>query len=110
VSNYTRSLLNATANTKGFNMTKKLAADNAIIRRIAERAVAMYERYGIKIRLEFITMELRFVHEEIVPLRLSALLMADDADFAHDIGGIHQHLVIGRESRLTDYFVPRFAA
>jgi Family of unknown function (DUF6874) len=80
-----------------------------LIQQIAERAVGLYERFDIKVKPEFIMVELRIVHEELYPLRLKEFLEADDSNFAHDIGGIHQHLVIGRQTRLTDCFVPRFA-
>jgi uncharacterized protein DUF6874 len=83
--------------------------DNQIIQQIADRAVRLYERYGIEVRREYIVMELRLVHEEIIPLRLTEFLNADDENFAHDIGGIHRHVVIGKHTRLADCFVPRFA-
>jgi hypothetical protein len=80
-----------------------------LIRQIAERAVQLYERYDIKVKPEVIICELRIVHEELVRLRLADLLAADDSNFAHDIGGIHQHVVIGKHTRLADCFLPRFA-
>jgi hypothetical protein len=49
------------------------------------------------------------VHVEILPLRLHDLYAADDADFTHDICGIGHHLDL-HGPRLTDCFVPRFAA
>jgi hypothetical protein len=86
----------------------KLVENNRIIRQIADRAVRLYERYGVKVKPEFIVFELRFVHEEIVKLRLQDFLDADDFNFAHDIGGIHGHIDI-RNNQFTECFLPRFA-
>ena len=80
-----------------------------LIKQIADRAVALYERYDIKVKPEYIMVELRIVHEELVPLRLADLLAADDGNFAHDIGGIHNNVVIGKHTRLANCFLPRFA-
>lgn len=42
------------------------------------------------------------------PLRLQALLDADEFNFWHDVGGIHRHL--DRETgEIGDCFLPRFA-
>jgi hypothetical protein len=74
--------------------------DIRIIRQIADRAVRLYERVGVKVKPEFIMFELRFVHEEIMPLRLQEFLDADDSNFAHDIGGIHRHVDFKSEQLL----------
>ena len=82
------------------------------IHAIAERAVQLYRRLdlisarGAKFAKFGIAHELTTVHNKIVTLRLDEMLKADDANFAHDIGGIHRHL---DGERLTDCFMPRFA-
>jgi hypothetical protein len=82
---------------------------NRLIDAIAARAVTLYQRHDVKAKAEYIAAELRIVHEEIASLRLQELLDADDGNFAHDISGIHQHLVIGKPSTFKDGFYPRFA-
>lgn len=46
------------------------------------------------------------------PINWDALLAADGANFAHDIGGIHKHMIRNGKSagRLGGQFIPRFAA
>jgi hypothetical protein len=88
--------------------------DLATIHAIADRAAALMVDLGVAKRenakhVKTITAcELAIVHGEIVELRLSELLAADDANFAHDIGGIHRHLAAG-QAKLRDCFLPRFA-
>jgi hypothetical protein len=84
-------------------------SETRLIRAIAERAVAFYERIDVKAKPEFISMELMLVHDEIVPLRLQEMLDGSDFDFMHDVAGIHRHLKIGKPSKLVDCFLPRFA-
>ena len=85
-----------------------MQTDIALIKQIADRAVALYAQYAnVKVKPEFIILELRLVHEEMMPLMLRELLDANDADFAHDIGGIHQHVNIGR-LEFSPPFTPRF--
>jgi hypothetical protein len=80
-----------------------------LILQIAKRASDLYARFNIKVQPVYIAAEITVVHEYICPLRLEDLLNADDGNFSHDIGGIHQHLdAAGR--RLNDCFWPRFAA
>jgi len=83
--------------------------EHRTIREIADRAVSLYSRMWITLKREFVMSELQIVHEEIYPLRLQELLDADDSNFVHDISGIHRHLQIGKPSRLTDCFRPRYA-
>ena len=45
------------------------AADNRMIRYIAERAAQLYARYGVEVKPEFIMFELRFVRSKASPLR-----------------------------------------
>lgn len=81
--------------------------DKITIRKIAERAMESglvspeYGRLGVE-------MNITAVHANGCPLRLAALLAADDLNFAHDITGIHRHL--NRETgKLDPLFLPRFA-
>ncbi len=76
-----------------------------IIVKICERA----ERMNIeaKDRLTLL-LDIENTHKHM-GLRLQDLLEADDANFAHDIVGIQNH--INRETKKLDmYFVPRYAA
>ena len=43
-----------------------------------------------------------------MPLRLKEFAEANDANFAHDLSGIHRHLDLAG-MKLTDGFRPRFA-
>jgi hypothetical protein len=89
--------------------------DTALIDRIAHRAVTLREQHGAMenhIALYWALMHVReitTVHRNIVPLRLAELLGANDGNFAHDVFGIHDHLLRGPQPRLGDCFVPRFA-
>jgi hypothetical protein len=94
------------------------AADIRTINKIAERAVTLYERFGMlddrnaRFARVAIADEVLVVHREIVPLRLDEFLAADDSNFVHDISGIHRHLDYGttrQAARLRDCFMPRFA-
>ena len=92
------------------NPTLLTRADTYLIQEIAKRAAALYQRYAENdVKPEFIASELFIVHSEVIPLRLQELLDADDGNFAHDIGGIHRHLEIGKPCRFTEGFCPRFA-
>jgi hypothetical protein len=84
--------------------------DHLLIQNIATRASALFERItGKAVKPEFIASELWLVHSEVISLRLQELLDAEDIDFAHDIGGIHRHLEIGKPCTLSHGFTPRFA-
>ena len=69
---------------------------------VIDSSVAAFVRASIR-------SDVLVVHVEILPLRLHDLYAADDADFTHDICGIGHHLDL-HGPRLTDCFVPRFAA
>lgn len=62
------------------------------IQAIAARACEMLKVYGILGNPVKIAMDVAVVHCNVTPLRLEALLMCDQADFQHDIGGIYKHL------------------
>jgi len=71
-----------------------------IIGRIADRASTLFgvEKFQILMDLDKVDCEIDF----------HALLAADDANFAHDIAGIHRHLNHAT-GYLMDCFVPRYA-
>lgn len=83
--------------------------DYQLIQQIAARATELYRRFGVKVKPQFIATELTMVHQEVFALRLKDLLDADDMNFAHDVAGIHDHLVYSHPATLRDCFVPRFA-
>ncbi len=86
-------------------MTKQ---EHLIVAQIASRAVELYSAHGVGLTRLDCMMDIEAVHETI-GLKLEELLNADDGNFAHDIGGIDQHL--NRETlELEDCFVPRFAS
>jgi hypothetical protein len=84
-------------------------ADAALITRIAERAVSVAERYGHRTELLGVCANLMACHANGCPLRLDALLAANDAAFIREVWGIGRHL-----DRTTGTpagrFEPRFAA
>ena len=73
---------------------------------IVERALTLpWPRRPDRLSL---VMDITAAHRE-VRLNLTALLKADDANFAHDVGGIVRH--IDRQTgKLENCFVPRYAA
>ena len=85
-----------------------LKEDNALINLIARRAEMIYAKHGIDVMAAYIASEVKIVHEEIRKLRLRELLEADEANFAHDIFGIHEYLDI-LDGSFRDCFIPRFA-
>jgi hypothetical protein len=91
--------------------TKVTIEDLNTISKIAERAVALYAKVGLRADLVVMADNVLVVHKEVVPLRLQEMLVADDGNFAHDIGGIARHLErTPSGARLNDCFLPRFAA
>jgi hypothetical protein len=89
--------------------------DLQLIDRIALRAAELRQQHGVlenHIMVYWALMhgqELRTVHHYIVPLRLKDMAGADDADLAHDVFGIHRHLLRGPKPKLSGCFMPRFA-
>lgn len=89
-----------------FNVSSQ---DEGTIYQIAHRAMPFMERYGFDVPVLTLLMDLTAVHANGCPLRLNDLLEAPDADFVHDVFGIISK--IDRDTgRLTDCFLPRFAA
>ena len=79
-----------------------------IISKIAARAVTLATLHDVEYKHIDAMMDVEAAHEEH-PLRLEALLSADDGNFAHDVFGIRRHL--NRDTRkMEDCFLPRFAA
>ncbi|MHB0965308.1 MAG: DUF6874 family protein [Bellilinea sp.] len=78
--------------------------DAALISGIAVRSIDL-----IGAPYQDIEMDITACHLNGCPLKLEALLHADDFNFVHDVQGIHQHL--DRETgELKDCFLPRFHA
>lgn len=81
----------------------------ATIQKITDRAFRLYCDLGIRVERGDVLMDLIACHFEAQKLRLDDLLAADDANFAHDIGGINKNL--DRENgKLLNCFTPRFSA
>lgn len=79
-----------------------------LIGKIADRAVAVYAQHDIRVQRIDVLMDISSCHFKAQKLRLDDLLTADDANFAHDVGGINKHL--DRENGiLADGFSPRFS-
>ena len=91
-----------------WHVTKKDAdLIRAIVRR-AGRIVGGLSPRGAGFDALGAEMDITACHANGTPLDLVGLLAADDFNFAHDFGGIRQH--IDRETgKLIDFFVPRFS-
>lgn len=78
--------------------------DSVLIKKIAGRAVEMFEGYKFFDAI----LDLTACHMNGCPLDLKALLKAKKSDFIHDITGINRYLnhVTGE---LEAGFVPRYA-
>lgn len=83
-------------------------ADDALVRRIVDRAVAEGLLSDEGHRRLNLTMDIEATHLNGCPLRLADLLAADRFNFVHDIVGISRHIsrVTGK---LQNCFVPRYA-
>jgi len=71
---------------------------------IANRAI----KQGLNLHSDKLSlvMDIEVTHEE-TPLRLDALLNADDFNFSHDVLGIQQNL--NRDTKTMDnFFLPRY--
>lgn len=74
---------------------------------IADRAVAMFKRFNVRISKLDILMDIDGV-DEVCRLNLRELLEFPDSDFSHDIGGILKNY--NRDTkRLDNCFTPRCA-
>ena len=82
--------------------------DLLLIYKIQKRALTMIKEAGGKYDAIDCNMDLVACHANGNPLRLQALLDADDFNFAHDIFGIRRHL--NRQTgELMNCFSPRFS-
>jgi hypothetical protein len=81
--------------------------DIPLIQKIATRAVRMAEDYGTEYDKLDCVMDITACHLNGTPLKLEALLKADDFNFSHDVFGIRRHM--DRETcKLGGFFLPRF--
>jgi len=87
--------------------------DRDTIRRIAQRAAALYRTHGTRRKVMEIEMDLAATHLNGCPLDLDRLEEASDVNLMHDIGGIARHLDRDESSdtagQLLNCFFPRFA-
>lgn len=77
--------------------------------KIAQRAVEMAASNSVVYDKIDGEMDIIATHANGCPLRLDALLSADDFNFAHDVFGIRRH-INRRTGQLENCFLPRFAA
>lgn len=84
--------------------------ENKVIQKLARRARALESTVGTTTRsVQAWEMDFTAVHANGCPLKLDAMLDADDFNFMHDAFGIARHL--NRETgKLEDFFRPRFSA
>lgn len=81
--------------------------DLTLIRRIAQRAVLLYDSHNVVVDEVDVVIDLASCHFGKCKLRLEELLAARDFDLMHDVGGINKHLNRDTEE-LSDGFSPRF--
>lgn len=84
------------------------ATEMRIITKIAKRAVQMALDADVDYRLLDAEMDITACHCNGTPLKLEALLAADDANFGHDVFGIRRY-IDRKTGELTNCFLPRFA-
>lgn len=81
---------------------------------IVERAKAMLRARGQTLDSSSLHMDISACHANGTPLKLDALLAADDFNFSHDVFGISHHMDRDDDSptggQCLHCFVPRFAA
>ncbi len=83
--------------------------DKRLIKLIAERSCALYTKLtGNQSDIVEEMMNFTACHANGTPLRLQALLDADDFAFAHDAFGIGRH-INKRTGKMDNCFLPRFA-
>lgn len=85
-----------------------LKEDAQIIGRISKRAFALAKEHGFRYSGLDANMDVTACHANGCPLRLGALLQADNFNFAHDVFGIRQHLN-RTTGQIEDCFLPRYA-
>lgn len=84
--------------------------DYSVIEQIVVRALLQEEQRGTDPVSDRTTMTMDLVacHVNGNPLRLEALLKANDLDFAHDVYGIRD-FIDRRTGKLTRHFSPRYS-
>jgi hypothetical protein len=82
--------------------------DSQLINKIVERAKKLADKYHVEYDKVDIAMDITACHLNGTPLKLQALLDADDFNFSHDVFGIRRH--IDRDTgKVGGFFLPRFA-
>lgn len=82
--------------------------DDKLIKRIADRAVAMAASNNIDYAIRDAEMDITAAHANGCQLRLKELLSSDEFNFAHDVFGIRLNL--NRQTgKLENHFWPRYA-
>ena len=76
---------------------------------VANRAIAIAKKAGVKLSKIDIMMDIDACHNNGCPLKFQELLEADDFNFSHDVIGIRNH-IDRRTGQLGDCFVPRYSA
>lgn len=80
-----------------------------IIVKIAQRTVRYAQLADVEYDLMEADMDITACHANGTPIKLDALLAADDFNFGHDVFGIRRH-INRRTGQLENCFLPRFAA
>jgi hypothetical protein len=75
---------------------------------IADRAIEMAKSANIEYKKMDAIMDLDACHSNGNPLRLAALLAADDFNFAHDVFGIRNN-IDRHTGKLGNFFSPRYS-
>lgn len=88
-----------------FNVTRK---DSDLIGKIVDRGMRLPWSHALRPKRIDLHMDITAAHANGCPLRLAALLEADDGNFGHDIGGIRRFLDRST-GELGGCFVPRYA-
>ena len=83
--------------------------EHDLVEKIGARAQRMDKEAGGRTEAIQFQISVAAAHLNGCPLRLQALLNADDFNFAHDVFGLHRH--VSRETgEVEGFFLPRFAA
>lgn len=82
--------------------------ETKIVAQIAKRAAAMALEDGVEYDHMTAMMDIEACHSNGCPLRLDALLAADDGTFGHDVYGIRR-FIDRSTGELGGCFVPRLA-
>ncbi len=79
------------------------------VRKIAKRMVTIADEMGDDVDQQSCFMDIAACHLNGNPLKLEALLKADDFNFIHDAFGISKHLD-RTTGGLLNHFLPRYSA